>query len=121
MSGMKQDPLIPFLIERFKRGAIVTHFGYEDEEDAMQLAGINSVKRAIEILDMFGPEARLALLPLLEDPDPGVRVFAAGYLVKAAPHHALPVLKEISELCLTEARMTARQMLWRRERGELGL
>jgi hypothetical protein len=119
MLSAKQDPMIPFLVERFKRGAIVTHFGREDEDNDMALAGVRSVRRTIEILDVFGPDARFALLPLLEDPDWSIRVFAAGYLVKAAPHRALPVLKEISEQCLTEARISASDMLWRHKRGEL--
>jgi hypothetical protein len=120
MTNVKQDPLIPFLIERFKRGAIVTHFGYEDEDNAMTGAGIDSAKGAIKLLDALGPETRLALLPLLEDPDWSIRVFAAGYLLKAAPERALPVLKQIKEECLTRARFTAFQFLWDHEHEESG-
>jgi hypothetical protein len=42
MSTAKQDPLIPFIVQKFKRGAIVTHFGYEEEIDAMQVVGIEA-------------------------------------------------------------------------------
>jgi hypothetical protein len=58
-------------------------------------------------------------LPLLEDPDWSIRVFAAGYLLKIAPHRAMPVLTEISELCLNQARFTASRFLDRYKSGEL--
>jgi hypothetical protein len=117
MSGGKYDFAVRFLIEQFKHAAIVTHFGYEDEDRAMQRAGIGAAKRVVQGLDAF--DARLALVPLLDDPDWGVRVSAAGYLVKALPERALAVLKEIRERCPTHARMTASHMLSKYEHGEL--
>ncbi len=119
MSRKKQTPMLQLLIGRFKRAAIVTHFGYEDEDAAIQRAGIASAKRAIEEIDAFGSGARLALVPLLDDPDPSIRVFAAGHLVKVTPERALAVLKEINERCPTLAQMTASDMLWRHRHGEL--
>ena len=83
----------------------------------MQLAGIRSAKRAAQGLDAFN--ARLALLPLLEDPDWGIRAFAGGYLLKIAPERALPVLKDISRRNSYHARSTAAEWLRRYERGEL--
>jgi hypothetical protein len=117
MSGENYDLPVRFLVGQFKRAAIVTHFGDEDEDNAMQLAGIRSAKRAARGLDAFG--ARLALVPLLEDPDWGVRAFAAGYLLKIAPERALPVLKDIHLYGSTHVRMTASEWLKKYERGEL--
>jgi DNA primase len=117
MSGENYDFAVRFLIEQFKHAAIVTHFGYEDEDRAMQRAGIGAAKRVAQGLDAF--DARLALAPLLEDPDWGVRASAAGYLVKAVPERALAVLKEIRDHCPTHARMTASEWLKKYERGEL--
>jgi hypothetical protein len=117
MTGGNYDFAVRFLIEQFKHAAIVTHFGYEDEDRAMQRAGIGAAKRVVQGLDAF--DARLALVPLLDDPDWGVRVSAAGYLVKALPERALPVLKEIRERCPTRAHMTAFWILERYEHGEL--
>ena len=117
MSGEKYNFAVRFLIEQFKHAAIVTHFGFEDEDRAMQRAGIGAAKRVVQGLDAF--DARLALAPLLEDPDWGVRASAAGYLVKALPERALAVLKEIRDHCPTHARITASHMLWNYEHGEL--
>ncbi len=121
MSGKKQNLVIRYLVEQFSRAAIVTHFGYEDEDNAMQLAGLRSAKQAIQVLDTFGPDARLALVPLLDDPDWSIRVFAAGYLAKIMPERALPALQDIRLRAPTRARMTAFNMLQANERGELDL
>ena len=48
MSGEKHNLAVRLLVEQFKRAAIVTHFGDEDEDHAMQLAGIRSAKRAAQ-------------------------------------------------------------------------
>ncbi|MGA8170983.1 MAG: hypothetical protein WB816_09165 [Methylocystis sp.] len=117
MSGEKPNPVIQFIILRFKRAAIATHFGYEEEDQALQRAGIRLAKQAVRELDAF--DARLALVPLLDDSDWGVRVFAARYLLNAVPERALAILKEIRERCPTRAHMTAFWILRDYERGEL--
>lgn len=86
--------LIEGLIRQFRRAAIVTHFGYQDENEAMQTAGIDSAREAIDVLDSFGSNMRSAPLPLLEDPDWGVRDFAATYLIKTHARQALETLRE---------------------------
>jgi HEAT repeat protein len=118
MSEQRPDPLIPFLVERFKRGAIVANFGYQDEDNAMQLAGLNSAKRAIETLDGFGADGRKALVPLLDDPNPAIRVLAARYLVKIMPETALAVLRHIERTYPDEAGTSAARILWSYERGD---
>ncbi|MGA8170978.1 MAG: HEAT repeat domain-containing protein [Methylocystis sp.] len=108
MSGEKYNPAVRLLVEQFQRAAVVTHYGDEDEDNAMQLAGIRSAKKAAQGLDAFG--ARLALVPLLEDPDWGIRAFAAGYLLRIAPERSLPVLKDVYEHGSYYARMTGGQL-----------
>jgi hypothetical protein len=119
MTEPKPNPLIRYLIEQFKRAAIVVDFGYIDEDHAMQRAGIRSARQAIMVLDTCGPDARQALVPLLEDPNPAIRVYAAGFLLKVMPERALPVLKEIDEHCMERTTMTAFRILRRYERGDL--
>lgn len=121
MAPTKENPLLSFMSSKFQRAAIVAHYGYEDEDTAMQSAGIRAAKRAIEVLDAIGPEGRLALAPLLESADWGVRVFAAGYLVKVMPERALAILEEIRAKCPTQARMTASRMLRRHQAGTLDM
>ena len=48
MSGEAPSLSIAFVAGQFKRAAMVTHFGYQDEDEAMQLAGIDGVKRATQ-------------------------------------------------------------------------
>lgn len=117
----KTDPAVRMLVERFKRAAMATNFGYQSEDKALQLAGLRAVDRAAKWIDAFGPEARLALVPLLEEPDLSIRVFAAGYLVKIMPQRALAVLEDIRLRGPTEVRMTAASMLRRHGDGELDL
>jgi hypothetical protein len=117
MSSRKPNLIVQHLILRFKRAAIAAHFGYEEEDSALQAAGNRLAKEAVRELDAF--DARLALVPLLDDPDWSIRVYAAGYLVKALPERALPILKNIREHCPTSAHMSAFWILERHEHGEL--
>ncbi|HLZ65461.1 MAG TPA: HEAT repeat domain-containing protein [Aliidongia sp.] len=109
------------LVEQFKAGAILYHQGLEDEKLAVQRRGQKAVLSAIQELDAFGPEGRNNLIPLLDHPDPGVRVYAAGTLVKVIPERALAVLKEIDDFGMTRAHMTAFHMLWSHTHGGLKL
>lgn len=59
---------------RFKRAATVALYGDQDEDDAMQLAGIRAAKRTAQEFDAFGPDAREAPAALFDDPDMGVRL-----------------------------------------------
>lgn len=114
---MKADEvIIPMMVAQLKRAAIVYHWGYEYDDRRMQGAGKRSALEAIQALDTC-KDGRMALAPLLDDPDPSVRVFAAGFLVKVMPERALAVLKELDERCLTRAHMTAFWFLKRHEYG----
>ena len=93
MSDEGQNPTIALIVKRFKHAAIALHYGYEDEDNALQLAGIDGLNRAIEHLDAFGTEARSALIPLLEDSDQVVRALAARDLIKVRPERALAILR----------------------------
>jgi hypothetical protein len=110
------EVLIPMMAAQFKRAAIVYHWGYEDDDHAMQGAGKRSAEEAITVLDS-SKDGRMALVSFLDDPDPSVRVFAAGYLVKLMPERALAVLKDLDERCVTRAHMTAFWFLQRHENG----
>jgi hypothetical protein len=115
---MKADDLIiQTMTAQFKRAAIVYHWGYEDDDDDMRAAGKKSAEQAVAALDTCGTRGRMALVPLLDDPDPSVRVFAAGFLVKVMPERALAALKEVQDRCLTRAHMTAFHFLERHENG----
>jgi hypothetical protein len=118
---IKQEPaFIRHLIGQFKRGAIVAHFGYEDENYAMQRVGLKSAQQVVTVLDTY-EDGREALVPLLDDPDQGIRVIAASHLLKTMPERALAVIEEIHERCPTEARLTAASILISREAGILDL
>jgi hypothetical protein len=121
MPGNKQSSSNMHLIDQFKRAAVVCDFGYRDEDNAMQLAGLRSADRAVQALEASESAGRKELAALLSDPDPAIRVLAAGYLVKVMPDKALEVLEDIRERCLTEARMTASRMLRNYERGDFNL
>jgi hypothetical protein len=119
MPGKLPDILREDMVRRFRHAAMVTHFGYEDENIAMQHAGIEAVQQTIRELDAFGSDARSVLIPLLEDPDSGIRVFAARHVLNIAPDRALAVIKEIRDCGEVEARKTAARFLEKYENGEL--
>jgi hypothetical protein len=119
MSDEGQNPPLALVVKRFKHAAIALHYGYEDEDEAMQLAGIDGLNRAIENLDAFGTEARSALIPLLEDSDQVVRALAARDLLTVMPERALAILRNIYLAGPMQARLVASSILERHERGEL--
>lgn len=87
----------------------------------MQLAGLKAAACTVKELELFEPDARLQLIPLLDDLDLAVRVFAARYLVKVKPDRAPPVLHYIRLRAATEVRVTAGRMIDDYERGKLDL
>ena len=119
MSDVFPDFVRRGLMRRFRHAAMVVHFGYEDENIAMQDAGIDAVHQTIRELDAFGPDARLALVPLLDDQDQGVRVYAARHLLGLMPDRALEALKDICCRDRSRARWTAAEFLDKYEKGEL--
>lgn len=110
------------LTERFKRAAMATKFGYQDEDKAMQRAGLRALNRAVESLDLlFKEKGREALVPLFKDADLSVRAFAAGYLLKLMPDRALAVLGDIQLRGENEAQVIAASLLRRFENGKLDM
>jgi hypothetical protein len=55
------------------------------------------VVRIYSELRRRGDDARRGLLPLLDDDDPGVRVWAAAHALEFDPNKAEPVLTDLSE------------------------
>jgi hypothetical protein len=117
MPGKQTDRTIRFIIEKYKRGAIVYFYGRLDESVPMQKAGCDSAKEALRALDALGARAREALIPLLEDPDPGIRVFAADDLLQIAPDKAILVLTAISNSEAWFPRLMALRIIDRLENG----
>ena len=121
MSGKDDGTAIVQLIEQFTAGAVLYHQGLEDEALRVQRKGQQAVLGAIKALDALGPHGRKSLFPLLDHPDPGVRVYAAGTLVKIIPERALAALQEIKNFGITRAHMTAFHMLQSIQDGDLRL
>jgi hypothetical protein len=121
LSEFDEKVVVPMLAAQFRRAALVRGFGHEDEDLVMQRAGIAAVRRTVQEFDAFGPDARLAGQgPLLEDPDPNVRVMAATCLVLTAPELALPVLEDLDQHDTSRASIRAMHALRNYRDGELG-
>jgi len=122
MPGIAEDPAARLLVGQFKRAAMATKFGYQDEDKAMQRAGLRALNRAVKGLDLlFKEKGRQALVPLLDDADLSMRAFAAGYLLKLIPERALAVLGDIRLHGENEARVAAGSLLSRYEDGKLDM
>lgn len=108
------------LTEQFKHAAIVRGFGHEDEDHALQRAGLRAIRRTAQEFDAIGPEARLVgLVPLLDDPDPNIRVMAAACLALVMPERAIPVLEHIDKYDPTRASMQTMHLLSPYREGKL--
>lgn len=118
MSDEGQNPPLALVVKRFKHAAIALHYGYEDEDEAMQLVGIDAIHRAVAGFDAFGPNARLALGCLLDHSDHVVRAVAARHLLELSPERAVAVLDDIQKNGAILARSVASSALRDHERRE---
>jgi hypothetical protein len=99
------------LVQNFKKSTIDYYTARDDDDFKKQeTAGIR-VNKIVEALDAFGAEGRLALIPLLDDTDQGIRTFAAADLLKVIPERAVAVLKEIERGPTYFPRITAGNFL----------
>jgi hypothetical protein len=83
------------LIEEIKQSTKAYYSACDDENFRKQKAEVDHANKIIDALDSFGVEGRLALTPLLDDADQGIRVVAAAFLLKVIPDRAIAVLEAI--------------------------
>ena len=76
-------------------------------DTSLKVSGIDISRYRVERIEREVPEGRLLLETLLDDPNPGVRVFAAGYLAQIFPERAIALLGHIKDYCGTQASLTA--------------
>jgi hypothetical protein len=104
-------PTIHDLVEQFKLSTIAYFEACDEEKFKKQKAEVDRTNAIIEALDFFGGDGRLALIPLLDDADQGIRVGAAAYLLKVMPERAIAVLEEIRKGSTIFPRLTAGEVL----------
>ncbi len=83
------------LVEKYKRSTQAYYSACDDDNFAKQKTMGLRVNKIVQELDSIGVDGRLALIPLLDDADQGIRTFAAADLLKIMPERAIPVLEEI--------------------------
>jgi hypothetical protein len=95
----------------------VLDYGCQDEDHGIQRAAWKAIDRTLAEMDVFGPDARRFLIPLLDDPDPAIRVMAGAGLLKIMPERAIKVLNDIEQNCLERTRWTAYRVLYSYKEG----
>jgi hypothetical protein len=85
------------LVGGFRFGARLAHALHDELLDTTGETKVvdlmEEIIHQLEGLDL----GRTALLPLLDDPDAGVRASAGAYLIKLMPERAIPVLRDVEE------------------------
>jgi hypothetical protein len=99
------------LLKQFRDGSIIYHFGVFMDDTDIQDKGLGMKRAAIEGLETLRPDGLFAILPMLEDPDPGVQSGAASSLLDTMPERAIPVLENLKDGENLEAATTARLTL----------
>jgi len=80
MSDERPDAVFAFLVGQFKRAAMVTHFGYLDEDIPTQRAGIRNLAM---------PERALAVLTEISERRPTRAYMTAFWIVERYEHGEL--------------------------------
>jgi hypothetical protein len=110
----------PNLVEKFKQSAMDYYSACDSEAFSKQKIVIGRTNKIVDSLDSVGDEGRLALVPLLDDSDQGIRVLAAAYLLKLIPHQAIAVLKDVEKGLTIFPRIDAGRFLESYARGKWG-
>jgi hypothetical protein len=97
MTWKEPQPAIPELVEKFKQSTRGYDSARDDDDFKKQEIAGTHVNKIIADLDSVGSEGRLALIPLLDDADQGIRTFTAAFLVGIIPERAIAVLTEIAK------------------------
>ena len=85
------------LVSGIRFGARLSHTLHDELLDTTGENQVVSLMHDIvHELDAIDP-GRTALVPLLDDPDPGVRAYAGAYLIKLMPDRVVPILRDIEE------------------------
>ena len=108
---------IAAIFDRFRAAALLYQHGLFLRSNRIESKGLDGIQAAKKELDALGPDGRRELIPLLDDPDPGIRVMATPYVYPFVPERVLAVLNEIDKNCETDATMTAFHYLNQIERG----
>lgn len=111
MTKKGSHPTILDLISQYKQATTTYFEACDNEHFKTQKAEMDRVNRIVDALDSFGAAGRLALIPLLDDADQGIRVLAAAYLLKVIPDRAVAVLKEIQRGQTIFPKLTAGEFL----------
>ena len=102
------DETIHDLLEEFRSGAKLKHFGDFLENEEVTLAGFAQFKNALRKLEAKSPAGRDVLIPLLNDPDSSVRAIACAHLITRHTDLVMPILDELIQEWGTEAASSAR-------------
>ena len=119
MSPDQNHISIGSILDRFKTGALLNAEGRYYSDRKLSDEGLRLIRQSLKELDSLGPDSRNALIPLLDDPTPIIRVRAAASLVNIIPERALAVLEEIRDRSLSDANSTASNVLILYEQGLL--
>lgn len=109
------------ILLRYKRGVFMEDEGYLNSESELADEGAALIRKSLKELDALGPNARDALIPLLDDSSVAVRAWTAAALVKIMPERTLAILHDICDRSLSDSRMTACHFLTLYEQGRLNL
>ena len=77
------------------------------DSEQLQDQGIDLILEAIKQLKPYGADGRQAIMRLMNDPDPGVRVMAASEMLNDRPDLAIPALEFIRDNAVDETWSTA--------------
>ena len=111
MARKEPQPTITELVEKFKQSTRAYYSARDDDDFKEQEIAGTHVNKIIADLDSVGSEGRLALIPLLDATDHGIRTFTAAFLVEVIPERAIAVLTEISKGPTYFPRITAGNFL----------
>ncbi len=108
---------IESLLEEYKKGAKLAHIGALLQSEEIERQAFAIYKGALAKLEALSPLGRDVILPLLEDPDPEIKVTACAHLVTRHPRLVMPILEELIAERWPEAAQSARNTRMMYEMG----
>lgn len=95
----------------FIEGTRLFHLGCLLQSQKKMLGGLDRINEATDFIDEHSQNGRDILLPLLQSKEDSVRIAAASALIVSHTKIARSVVDDIHQNCITEARISAINIL----------
>ena len=119
MTTVEREEQVEQLVGRYAKAAMAHGRATEAGDHKKANRAYDELAAIYRELRRRGPDAQRALLPLLNDPEPGVCAWAASHALEFAPVEGEPVLRALESIPKSLVSFSAKMTLQQWREGKL--